>query len=144
MRRASAAKQPSLDGDSRGAQLVKAFSGNFGIGVAHGGDHTFDPGSDQGIRAGRRATLMAVRFKIDIDCAAARAGACLLQSKNFGVLDAIKSVEARAREIALAIDDHGTNARARRGKRQCLGAASSRAWRMNRSSCCENAMGQSG
>jgi hypothetical protein len=60
---------------------------------------------------------MAMRFKRDVDGAATSAGTSLLQSKNFSVLDSIKSVKARSGQPALAIHNYSAYERTRRSER---------------------------
>src|ERR1700742_367755 len=113
-------KQSGLNGDACGTKLRKALARHFGIGISHGRDHARNAGGDQRVSTWRRATLMAVWFKIEIDCAAARFFVSLLQREDFSVLDAVVSVEAVAGDLALAIDNDRANARTGRGERCAL------------------------
>jgi hypothetical protein len=58
-----------------------------------------------------------MRLKVNVNGATACARACLLQSKNFGVLDALECVKARTNEIAAAIGNDRPHASARRSQR---------------------------
>ena len=110
-------KQAGFNGDSGCPQLFESFSGNFGIWICHGRDHTLYTRSNQRVSAWRRASLMAMRFKIEIDGAAACTRPSLLQGQNFSVLDAVKCVEAFANELPIAIGNDRSHAGAGRSER---------------------------
>src|ERR1043166_6809396 len=109
-------EQAGFNGDSSCAQRFKAFSRDFGIGVCHGRHNTFDTRSNQRIRAGGRAALMALRLKIEIDGAAVCVRSSLLKRQNLCVLQPVKCVEAFANELSSAIYYYCTDASAGRRK----------------------------
>src|SRR4051812_17537996 len=69
----------------------------------HGRDHTLNARIDESVSTWRRATLMAMRFKVEIYSAAACARSSLLKGQNFGVLDPVIRVEAFSNELSSAI-----------------------------------------
>src|SRR5579863_3380533 len=103
-----------------GAQLLKTLPAYLRIGIGHGGDHTADSGSDQGISTRGRPALMRMGFEIDVQRAAAGLAAGLLESLHFGVLHTIVSINTCACDVALCVDDNSTDVRIWRGQSSTL------------------------
>src|SRR5579864_4238136 len=109
-------QQTRFNADSSCAQLFESLARHFWVWISNGRDHTLDAGCNQRIGTRRRASLMAMWFKIKIDSAAACARTGLLKSEGLSVLKAFKCVEAFAYGLSRAIHDHRTNAGAGRRK----------------------------
>ena len=67
---------------------LETSSADFWIRIRHGGDDAADTGLDQGVGAGSGASLMRVRFQIDVQSSAARFWAGLFQGEDLRVLHA--------------------------------------------------------
>src|SRR6185437_6163778 len=109
-------EQAGFNGNSGCAKLFESLSRNFGIWVFHRCHYTLDARSNQRVSAWRRAALMAMRFKVEIDGAAACARSSLLKRQNFGVLQAVKGIKAFAHDLAGAVCNDRADASARRRK----------------------------
>ena len=66
-------------------KLIKSFSGDAGIGIAHRRHHALYARLDQRLGARRRAALMTARLKGQIDRCVAGMLLCLFQGQNLGV-----------------------------------------------------------
>ena len=99
-----------LDVNAGVAKLSESSSTNEWVGVFHRCDDAADAGCDDRIGAGRRATLMGMRFERDIHRRAPSFFAGLCESQNFGMLHARGGIESLADHF-LALNDHCTDAR---------------------------------
>src|SRR4051794_23215102 len=68
-----------------GAELLESPAAYFRIGIGHGGNYAMDARLDQRVRAGRGASLMSMRFEIDVERSAARLRTCCFQGEDFCV-----------------------------------------------------------
>jgi hypothetical protein len=69
------------------------------------------PDGNQSFSARRRAALMRMRLKIDIEGAFAGFVTGLLEGENFSVLQTIVRVNAGACDVSMRIDDNRTDIR---------------------------------
>ena len=74
----------------------------FGIGIGHGSHHATNASGDQSVGARRRASLMRVRFEIDVERSAASFVAGVLEGEHLSVLHAVVGVDAGANDRAAA------------------------------------------
>ena len=88
------------------AQVRKATTGNFWIGIFDRRHYAFDSGLDERVGAGLSAALMRVRFQRDVSGRCRRSRSGLIQRDRLGVLDLIEDVEAFTGDLSVSIDDH--------------------------------------
>ena len=92
--------------DVRLAQVRKATSGNFWIGIFDWRDDAFDSGCDQRIGARGCAAVMRVRFQRNVNSRGRRSRSGLIQRNRLGVLDLIEAVEAFTGDFSASVDDN--------------------------------------
>ncbi len=99
--------------DSGGAQAGETLAADQGVGIGHGSDHAANAGGDDGIGAGRRASLVGAGFEIDVERGATGFFSRLFDGEHFGVLDAVVGVEAGADDFSIGVNQQGTDIRIR-------------------------------
>ena len=101
------------------AQFSKAESGYRRIRDPHGSHYTLYSRSDHRIRTRPGAALMTARFKIQIECCAARLPASLFHGQNFSMLHAFVRMKSSSRDLPEA-NNHSSHARIWRCQRSPL------------------------
>src|ERR1051326_210199 len=109
-------EQAGLDNNSDCAKLFESLSCNFRIWINHGRNYTLNACSNQHIGARRRAPLMAMRFKVEINGRSSGARSRLLQGQNLSVFEGLKCIRAFANDLPTAIYNYRANASAGRCK----------------------------
>src|SRR5579862_8745529 len=102
------------------AELFESLPADFRIRIGHGRDHATYSGRDERIRAGRRAALMSVGLKVDIERGSTSFRTGRFEGKNFGMLHAVVGVGSGSDYGPLSICDHGAYIRIGRGQAQAF------------------------
>ena len=105
---------------SRGSQFFKSLSADLWIRIRHRRHHAMDAGGNQRVGARRRASLMSMRFEVDVKRCPARFLARCFESEDLGVLHATIRVASAAHDVALSISDDRADVRIGRGQSQTL------------------------
>jgi hypothetical protein len=109
-----------FDVHSGGAQFLKSLSADLWIRIRHRSHYAMNTCRNQCIGARRCASLMSMRFEVDVKrCPASFLAGCF-QSNDLGVLHAAVRVASAAHDVALSVSDHRPNVRIRRSQSQTL------------------------
>src|SRR6476646_7781766 len=109
-------QQARFNANSGSAQLFKPFSRDFGIWICHGRHHTLDASTNQCVSARWRATVMAMRFKVEIDRSPACARPSLLKRQDLCVLQTVEDIVAFANKLPSTVRNDCADPSAGRGK----------------------------
>ena len=109
-------EQACFNGNTGCAQLFEPLACNFGIWICHGRDHALNARSNQRVSTRRRATVMAMRFKVEINRSSACARPSLLKRQDLCVLQTVEDKVAFADKLPSTVCNHRADASAGRGK----------------------------
>ncbi len=104
-------KDAGNDLDACFTQTFKAFSRNERVWVLDRANYPFDAGVYESFRAGRRFSVMAVRFERNISCAAVCPLSGMFEGDGLGVYNVVVDISPLTDDLAVGGGYHAANER---------------------------------